>query len=143
MKRIAFITSPNERRNSEGGFTSVEWMVAVAFSLLVMVMLVNFIAIQYGRGVLRAAADEGARAGNRVNLQNPTAPLSACQAREKDLLDGLGSMASDVQFNCRYVNGQNVQAQASATFKGWLAFVPSVAETATASSVSEQQRAPQ
>ena len=78
-------------RRNERGFTSIEWLVAVAFSMIVMVVIINLIAVQYGRGVIRAAADEGARSGARVDIDQ----IRACQEREQNVLDSLGRMAEE------------------------------------------------
>lgn len=126
-----------KRRPRETGFATAEWMMAVGLSFLFMVMMVNFIAVQYGRGVLRAAADEGARTGARVVSD----PVSVCQARENQILDGLGSMAGNVQATCVQQGGQ-IHAQASAQFKGWLPGIPTFNENANAISHAEKAPAP-
>ena len=56
--------------------TTVQYVVAVALSLLVFVMMANFIVFLYARGVVRAAVDEGARTGGRTG-----AGSAECEAR--------------------------------------------------------------
>ena len=50
----------------DAGFVTVQFTAAVAFSMVVLVMLANLIVYQYGRGVVRAAVDEAVRAGSRA-----------------------------------------------------------------------------
>ena len=116
-------------------------MLAVSFSLLFLVMLINYIAVEYGRGMMRSAADEGARAGARV-AADPNAPLAACRAREESVVGTLGTMADDLTFDCQIV-GTTVRAEVSARFPGWLPWVPDFTSTAVATSASEQAQAPQ
>src|SRR5438105_4786085 len=92
----------DRKRRSDAGFLSVELMVAVGFSLVFLVFLVNFIFIQYGKGVIRAAADEGARAGSRVD-----ATEVVCQQRAESIMDSLGAMASKPKITCTVNTGTN------------------------------------
>jgi hypothetical protein len=126
--------SRHDERDARG-FASVEFLVATAFSLLLLTLLTNVVVVQYGRGVVRAAADEGARAGSNVDADSP----STCQARADDVLSGLGRMASDVHITCREVNGAIV-ATTSAAFEGWLPTVPTMHADAVAT--VHKERAP-
>ena len=71
-----------DRRCGEEGMTTVQYVAATAFSLIVFVMMANFIVFLYARGVVRAAVDEGARAGGRFG-----ATTGECESRARDVLD--------------------------------------------------------
>ncbi len=75
---------------------------------------------QYGRGVLRSAVDEGARAGAREG-----ATLDDCQARAAGVTGDLlgGTLGNTVRLTCAEANGV-VTARATASFPGWLPGVP-------------------
>lgn len=120
-------------RRSDTGFVSVEFLVAVCFSLLFMVYLSNFILIQYGRGLMRAAVDEGARAGARVTDN----PVGNCEVRIADVLDGMGGLGRDITYSCSVV-GEQMQATAVAAFQPWVPGVPTISSEATAYSVKEE-----
>ena len=126
-------------RREESGFVSIEMVVAFAFSLLLLTALTNLILVQYGRGILRAAVDESARAGARV-VDNDTANVNAiakCKQRQDDVLKGLGKLASVNSSSCNVVGGQ-VQSTVSITFDAWLPGIPNFNDSAEAVSVKEQ-----
>ncbi len=50
----------------ESGFVTVQWMLAVAISLIVFTFLANLMLVMYTKGVVRAALDEGVRSGSRA-----------------------------------------------------------------------------
>lgn len=122
-------------RRSEAGFATAQCVAVMAFSLLTLVLLVNFVAFQYGRGVVRAALDEGARAGSRV-----AASEAECEARARQVLsDLLGGPMGDVARNtvdCQLADGR-VTAQASAKFAAWIDPVPTWSFTVSAVAVQE------
>ena len=51
------------RRNGEHGFTTIQYVVATGFSLLLFVLVANLLVDLYERGAVRDALDEGVRAG--------------------------------------------------------------------------------
>jgi len=116
----------------QGGFASIEWMVAVGFSFLFLVMVSNLVLVQYGQGLVRASVDEAARAGARFSSD----PVTSCRNRAQDVLDGVGRLASNIEISCVVVNGQ-VRATTSADFEGWLPGIPSFHENAVATSGQE------
>lgn len=109
---------------------TVEIMVIVTFSLLILVTIANLIAVQFGRGTLRAAVDEAARVGARLSDD----PIATCERRQAELLSGLGKVARNVNGQCEIVDGV-VTARASATFTGWI--IPDITQEASAGSVQE------
>jgi hypothetical protein len=123
--------SDARKARNDDGFLSVEYMVSVALSLAFLVMMVNFVVLQYGRGVVRASADEGARAGARVSAD----AVASCTDRGHQVLRGLGKLAT-VQYSCS-IQGQQMVATADAKFTPWFPGVPTFSENATAYSVKE------
>lgn len=118
----------------EHGFVTVQYVAVVGLSLVFVVVLLNLVVFQYGRGVVRAALDEGVRAGARA-----TAGESECEARAGDVLADLlgGAMGSGVTLRCTD-NGSHLHATADVVFVGWLPAVPDWRFTAEAASVREQ-----
>ncbi|HVM00774.1 MAG TPA: hypothetical protein VM324_15905 [Egibacteraceae bacterium] len=115
-------------QRAEGGFVTVQYVAVVGLSLLFVVMLANLVVFQYGRGVVRAALDEGARAGTRT-----TAGAAECEARAGDVLADLlgGAMGAGVRLRCAD-DGDLVRASADVVFVGWLPAVPDWRFTAEA-----------
>lgn len=113
---------PHPGRQTERGFATVQYVTVMAFSLLTLVLLVNFVAFQYGRGVVRAALDEGTRAGSRVE-----ASAEECEVRAREVLaDLLGGPMGDTALDsleCE-VAGDRVRAVATASFASWMDPVP-------------------
>lgn len=96
------------------------FVVAVGFSMLFFVLLSNLMAVQYGRGAVRAALDEGVRHGARYG-----AAASACESRIREVLGGLlgGEMGSGVSYRCRS-DSTRTGARAQVVFPAWLPGVP-------------------
>lgn len=117
------------------GFVTIQTTLAVGFSLLLLAALVNLLLFAYGRGVVRAALDEGVRAGARLG-----AGVSHCQARAEGVVADLlgGAMGAGVgPITCVAEPGRLV-ATAETTFSGWAPGVPVFTFTTTAVAVSEQ-----
>lgn len=121
------------RQQPDDGFLTAQFVVAVAFSLLVLVLVANVILVQYARGVVRAAAEEGAQAGSRL-----TATGADCHARATEVLDGLlgGSMGDTVTVACS-VGPAEVAATVRYSFTPWLPLVPSWTGSQTSLAVKE------
>lgn len=117
-----------------GGFATVQYVLATAFSLVVFVMLANLVVFLYGRGVVRAALAEGARAGSPAE-----AGPAACEAAALDVLDDLlGGMRDQVAVHCAEEDGL-VRARATVGFRSWLpALVPDWNFRAGSSAVKER-----
>jgi hypothetical protein len=95
-------------------------LLVVGFSLLVVVWFANVIAMTYGRGVVRAALDEGARAGSRL-----TASVGECEARAEEVLASLlgGTMGRELRIVCT-ATPTEVRASATGIFRSWMPPVP-------------------
>ena len=115
--------------------TTVQYVAATAFSLIVFVMMANFIVFLYARGVVRAAVDEGARAGSRFG-----ATTAECDSRARDVLGDLlaGRLGSDVAVRCESTGEDEMHASVHVTLHGWLpGLVPDWTFTLGARSVKE------
>ena len=101
----------------EEGMTTVQYVAATAFSLIVFVMMANFIVFLYARGVVRAAVDEGARAGGRFG-----ATTGECESRARDVVGDLlaGRLGSDVSVQCESADEDEMHATVHVTLHGWL-----------------------
>lgn len=106
--------------DSQGGFASIEWVLATLIGLVMFVLLANVVVNQYARGVVRAAVDEGARQGAREG-----ATVATCDTRAHEVLDDLlgGSLGRQVRLACRLEPGAAV-AEATTTLPGWLPGTP-------------------
>ena len=84
----------------------------------------------YGRGVVRAAVDDGARAGAKVGDS-----VARCQARAQETMTGLlrGTMGDGVTITCTD-DGQEVLAHADVRFVAWAPAVPDWTFSITATS---------
>ncbi len=105
------------RLRGEGGFSTLEYTVCVSFSLIVLVWLANVAVFSYGKGAVREAVDEAARAGSRVDVDS----VASCQARAAQVLGNIlgGAMGQGGSVSCSEQAGV-VRAQASAHFAAWL-----------------------
>lgn len=104
----------------ERGSMTIQYIWAVALSLVFLVVVANLVAFQYGRGVVRGALDEGVRVGSRA-----TAAAAECQARAQQVLDQLlaGPLGDDVSVSCRDA-GDRVVASADGAFAPWVGVLP-------------------
>jgi hypothetical protein len=108
------------RSRGEGGFTTIQFVVATALSLLLFVMMANLIVFLYARGAVRAAVDEAARVGARAD-----AAPAECERRAASTLDGLvgGRLRSQVQVQCE-PGAEFVRVRADVRLSAWLPGVP-------------------
>ncbi len=105
-------------RRSERGFLSIEIMFAVAFSMIFLFFLFNLLFVQYSRGVVRTAADEGARAGGQVIVN----ARQLCEQRALESINaGIGGFADNPRVRCQIVNGgTQVRSVVEVKIEGWL-----------------------
>jgi len=108
-------------RRDERGLTSIGIMLAVAFTLIVAMAVINMFLYLYGQGAARAAIDEGVRAGSRV-----AAGETACLQRSREALNGLmpGPLGDDVSITCLTI-GNDLVAVADVTLDSPLPGIPS------------------
>lgn len=100
--------------NGDRGVSSVQFILASALGLFLFVALANLVVIQYGRGALQSALEQGARAGS---LQGES---SACEDKAREVVGQLlgGRMSDGVAVSCRLV-GTTLVASGLAVFPSW------------------------
>lgn len=103
----------------ETGFITIQIVAAVGFSLILLTMLANLVVFEYGRGVVRAALDEGVRMGSR-GLATERECLNRIQATIDEMIV---AMADEVEVTCQD-KGDRVEASAVADFEAWMPGVP-------------------
>lgn len=125
--------TPARRWCRDDGYYSAEFVAVVALSLLLLVLIANVIVVQYGRGVVRSAAEEGAQAGSRLGSS-----AAECVSRSQDVIDGLlgGPLGANVMPTCA-VTGDRVSSTVSYTFTPWLPLLPAFSGSETSVAVKE------
>ncbi len=119
-----------DRRLSDRGVTSVQFLLAGALSLVLFLTFANLIVVQYGRGAIRSALDQGARVGAI------TGEVKGCEERVVAVLEQIlgGEMGESAEVHCELVDGMAV-ARGNATFPSWTpltgAFVVELSAQAT------------
>jgi len=99
----------------ERGFTTIQYVIAVAWSLVLLVLIANLLVDMYARGAVRDALDDGVRAGAPAG-----ASVVACEQRAHEVVTGLvrGPLLRTV-LHCRE-DGAFVVAEAQVTLRSWL-----------------------
>ncbi len=103
------------RRRNESGFTTLQYVVAAGFSLLLLVMMANLLVALYERGAVRDALDEGVRAGVPAGAGAPE-----CRARARAVVDSVagGSVLRVDDLECVERDGRRV-ASANVAVRSW------------------------
>ncbi len=103
-----------DRRLSDRGVTSVQFLLAGALSLVLFLTFANLIVVQYGRGAIRSALDQGARVGAI------TGEVTGCEERIGAVLEQIlgGEMGQSAEIDCELVDGM-VVARGNAVFPSW------------------------
>lgn len=117
---------------TDRGATSVQFLVAAGIGLFLFVMLANVVVVQYGRGAVRSALEQGARAGAMQG------DLDRCRAVASDVLDQLlgGAMSETLEVDCLAL-GAFVSANASGSWAGWTPLSPDFAIELTSQAARE------
>jgi len=104
------------------GFVTIAHLLATLLSMVAFTAMVNIVVAGYGRGVVRAALDDGVRAGSRAGPQ----AVAVCEQRVRGVLDDLlgGSLGDGVLFDGCAVQGGQVVARADVSFRSWVPSVP-------------------
>jgi hypothetical protein len=100
----------------EDGFSTIQYVVASGFSLLLFVLLANLLVDLYERGAVRDALDEGVRSAT------PIASTTAdCEARAREVLQSVarGSSLRLTELRCTQ-DGDRVVASARVVLRSWL-----------------------
>lgn len=116
-------------RLSDRGLASVQFLLAAGMGMILFLLLANLVVVQYGRGAIRSALDQGVRVGT------VTASATDCQRRIDEVLGQLlgGTMGEAVTTWC-LVGDELITAGASGAFQAWTPWVEDfdVEMTATA-----------
>jgi hypothetical protein len=121
-----------DRRLSDRGITSVQFLLASGLALLLFLALANLVVVQYGRGVLRSALDQGARAGA------VSSSVEECRQRTENVLGQLlgGRMGDSVETSCG-IGPRMVTASGRAVFVSWTPFTSDFVIEMTAQATRE------
>lgn len=103
------------RRLDERGFTTIQYVVATAFSLLLFVLVANLLVDLYERGAVRDALDEGARAAVPA-----TATADDCTVRAREVVQSIAN-GSSIQVNALTCvrDGDRVVSTARISLRSW------------------------
>ncbi|MFQ5522237.1 MAG: hypothetical protein ACE5F5_01480 [Acidimicrobiia bacterium] len=104
---------------TDRGVTSVQFLLASALALVLFLAFANLVVVQYGRGALRSALEQGARAGAASDS------AAECEAVAADVVGQLlgGRMSDGLTVRCA-VSGGVMVATGSATFGSWTLLTP-------------------
>ena len=102
-------------RTGDAGFVTLQYVIAVAWSLVLLVLVANFLVDLYARGAVRDALDDGVRAAAPSSQ-----PVAACEARAQEVLSGLvrGPLVT-ARVRCD-ASGGYVTAEARVSLQSWL-----------------------
>jgi len=106
-------------------------VLASALALFLFVALANVVVVQYGRGAIRSALEQGARAGS-------IGGVSVCEDTALVVVEDLlgGRMSDDLALTCS-VDGSAMVAVATVTFESWTPLTPDFSFTLTSRAVAE------
>lgn len=119
------------RRIGERGISSVQFILASALALILFVALANLVVVQYGRGAIRSALEQGARAGT-------VGGIVPCQDTSRLVVEDLlgGRMSAGLTITCA-ASGSEIVASARGVFESWTPLTPDFDVSLTSSAVAE------
>jgi hypothetical protein len=119
-------------RLRDRGVTSVQFLLASGLGLLLFLALANLVVVQYGRGALQSALDQGARVGAVSSSEEE------CLQRIGAVLGQLlgGRMGDSVVTSCG-VGPAVVTASGRAVFASWTPFTTDFVIEMTAQATRE------
>lgn len=124
-------TRPADRGVADRGVSSVQFVLASALALVLFLALANLVVVQYGKGAVRSALEQGVRAGS-------TGGLVACEDTAREVIEDLlgGRMSEGLALQCGE-SGASVVASATAYFQSWTPLTPDFTFSISSSAVSE------
>ena len=133
--RARCVERRRRRCTGDAGATFITLVMASGFVLVLVTMILQVIVFQYGKGSVRAALDEAARAAARAD-----GSTEVCQERAANALGDLlgGEMGDGVAVTCSDT-GDRVVVTATVHFDGWFGSVTDYTTTLTASAAKENQ----
>lgn len=116
---------------TERGVSSVQFVLASALALILFLALANLVVVQYGKGAVRSALEQGARVGT-------TAGPAACEDTAHRVVESLlgGRLSDGLSLSCTQTGG-SIVAAASVTFESWTPLTPDFAFSVVSRSVVE------
>ena len=120
---------------SERGVSSVQFLLASALALLLFLVFANLVVVQYGRGAVRSALEQGARVGA------VTRSVADCEAKAGEVVGQLlgGRMSDGLVVSCE-MSGGLVMATASAVFESWTVLTPDFVVSMSTEAFLEPER---
>lgn len=111
-----------DRRVTDRGISSVQFILASALALVLFLALANLVVVQYGRGAVRSALEQGARAGA------VSASTARCEVVAQDVVNQLlgGRMSDGLVIRCS-IEGDRMVARGAAVFETWTPLAPDIA----------------
>lgn len=115
--------------------TSVQFLLASLLALSLFVVLANLVVVQYGRGALQSALEQGVRVGS------VSGDPGRCVEKVNEVVGQLlgGQMSEGLDIDCE-IDGAGVVATAETVFESWTALTPDFEISLTSRSVSEPGR---
>ena len=122
---------PADRGVADRGVSSVQFVLASALALVLFLALANLVVVQYGKGAVRSALEQGVRAGS-------TGGPVACEDTALEVIEDLlgGRMSEGLALQCGE-SGNSVVAWASASFQSWTPLTPDFTFSISSSAVIE------
>jgi hypothetical protein len=129
------------RGDDERGNAAFVTVVAMAITLVVFMAAANLIVDTYGKGVVRTAVDEAARAGSVQGA--PGGAIAACQTEAAQVMANLlhGPFGRHITISCG-VEGNQVVAVGAGILPAWLNVVPSATVHVVGAATLEHNPAP-
>lgn len=137
MRSVARSVSESVRsrgRDSERGATTLTGIASIGVLLLAFVFVAQFTTWIYGRGALRAAAQDGVRQAAPLDSPAGTCEAAFDRVRSQLLSGFLGDDVDDVRCS---VGSDFVSVEVTARFESWLPVAPGWETTVQAVAVRE------
>ena len=119
------------RRLGDRGLGSIQFVLASSLALLLFLALANLVVVQYGKGALRSALEQGARAGS-------VGGVIACEETARQVMSDLlgGRMSDDLVLSCT-TDGSVISADGSVRFQSWTPLTPDFSFSLSSQAVGE------
>jgi hypothetical protein len=105
--------------STQRGFTTIQYVVAAGFSMVLFVLTANLLVDLYERGAVRDALDEGVR-----SAVPSAAVVEACEQRASEVVAAIagGGMIDVEALQCR-LDGAWVVATADVRLRSWVPMI--------------------
>lgn len=120
-------TDQEDSTYSENGMTTISYVLATGFSLLVITWCMMFIVMSYARACVRSAAIRGSRAGAVafVNTNDSVYAIAECnRVFASDLEAGLPlNIRKSIYSNC-VISGNEIELKTTGTLRSVTTLIP-------------------